>query len=97
MSRRARTLGPPLREFSVNPLPLPVQTRVARQWLEHPDARIDRVHRALLSTIDGHRNVIELESVARAMGLEPDALDVLRQQGFIDLAATGSSDSVGRP
>jgi hypothetical protein len=64
----------------------PIQTDVARQWLQRPDARIDRVHQALLSTIDGHRNVIELESVARAMGLDPDALDRLRQQGFIELA-----------
>lgn len=67
-------------------LPSPIQTAVARQWLQQPDARIDRIHQALLSTIDGHRNVIELESVARAMGLNSDALERLRQQGFIELA-----------
>ncbi len=71
-------------------LPSPTQTAVARQWLQQPDARIDRIHQALLSTIDGHRNVVELESVARAMGLDPDALDRLRQQGFIELTPATS-------
>jgi hypothetical protein len=60
-------------------LPSPIQTAVGRQWLQRPDARIDRIHQALLSTIDGRRNVIELESVARAMGLDPDAIDWLRR------------------
>ena len=73
------------------PLPAPTQTTIARRWLQHPDARIDRIQRALLSTVDGHRNVVELESVARAMGLEPDALDRLRQQGFIELAPEAAS------
>lgn len=68
-------------------------TAATRQWLLHPDARIDRVRQALLSTIDGHRNVIELESVARAMGLEPGALDDLRRQGFIELTIVGANDS----
>jgi len=66
-------------------LPSPIQTAVGREWLQQPDARIDRIHRALLSTIDGRRNVVELESVARAMGLDPDAVDRLRRQGFIEL------------
>jgi hypothetical protein len=46
----------------------------------------DPVKRALLSSIDGHRNVIELESFARAMGLEADALERLRCEGLIDLS-----------
>ena len=45
---------------------------MAYQWLEARAAKGDRVKRALLSGIDGHRNVIELESFARAMGLESE-------------------------
>ena len=67
-------------------LPTPTKTPMAFQWLEASVAKSDRVKRALLSSIDGHRNVIELESFARAMGLEPDALERLRGEGFIDLA-----------
>ena len=50
-------------------------------------AHIDKVHRALLSTIDGHRSIVELESVARAMRLEPEVLSRLRAQGLIQLTA----------
>ena len=67
-------------------MPFPTQTASARQWLRRPDATIDRIHRALLSTIDGRRTVVELESVARAMRLAPGALEHLREQGFIELA-----------
>jgi hypothetical protein len=70
------------------------RTAVARAWLESPDTRNDPVRRALLSTIDGHRNVIELESVARAMGLDAAALDDLRQQGLIELTAATAADPV---
>ena len=69
----------------MNPLPIPTKSPRAHQWLEARDAQGDRVKRALLSGIDGHRNVIELESFARAMGLEPDALERLRGEGLIDL------------
>jgi hypothetical protein len=89
-SQAARSLRLLLQERNMQVLPSPIQTAVARQWLQQPDARIDRIHQALLSTIDGHRNVVELESVARAMGLDPDALDRLRQQGFIELAPATS-------
>lgn len=65
-------------------LPTPTRTPKARQWLEARDASGDRVKRALLSSIDGHRNVIELESFARAMGLDAGALDRLRLDGMID-------------
>jgi hypothetical protein len=50
---------------------------------ESPD---DRVTRALLSNIDGHRTVIELERFARAMGLEPRTLEHLRLRGLVYLA-----------
>lgn len=64
----------------------PIQTPIARQWLEHPDATLDRVHLALLTTVNGHRSVVELESVARAMGLDPDVLHRLRRGGFVSFA-----------
>jgi hypothetical protein len=53
-------------EFPMNALPVPTKTPMALQWLEVLDANGDPVKRALLSGIDGHRNVIELESFARA-------------------------------
>ena len=67
-------------------LPTPSKTPLAIRWLE-ADVSSDRVRRALLSSIDGHRNVVQLESVARALGLEADALERLRGEGFIDLSA----------
>lgn len=82
-------------------LPTPTQTSMARQRLKQPDATLDRIQRALLATVDGHRNVIELESVARAMGLEPSALERLRQQGLISIptgatAPAAEAANVGR-
>ena len=71
---------------NMNPPPVPVQTPKAIHWLSALDTQNDRVRRALLSNIDGHRNVIELESFARAMGLESDALERLRREGYIELA-----------
>lgn len=70
----------------MNALPTPTKTPLALQWLEARDAKSERVKRALLSCIDGHRNVIELESFARAMGLKPDALERLRVEGLIQLS-----------
>ncbi|MDP3822129.1 MAG: hypothetical protein Q8R33_11695 [Burkholderiales bacterium] len=75
----------------MNPLPTPVQTAVARQWLEASDTNRDRVQRALLATIDGHRNIVELESVARAMGLAPASIERLRVQGLIEFHAEAGS------
>ncbi len=70
----------------MDPLPVPSKTAMAAQRLAKPCTTHDRLMEALLSNIDGHRNVIELESFARAMGLQPDALERLRRQGLIDLA-----------
>lgn len=70
----------------MTPLPTPMQTPLAHHWLSDHDARSERVKRALLTNVDGHRNVIELESFARAMGLAPDALEQLRREGLIDLS-----------
>ena len=64
----------------------PTRTPKACRWLDTSEAGGNPVKRALLSRIDGHRNVIQLESFARAMGLDPDALDRLRVEGLIDLA-----------
>lgn len=66
-------------------LPVPVRTASANQWLQRPGSGMDLVHSALLSTVDGHRNVIQLESVARAIGLPPDALERLRSKGLIEM------------
>ena len=68
----------------MNPLSTPTQTPVARQWLGRPVASLDRYHQALLATVDGRRNIVQLESVARAIGLEAVALEHLREQGLID-------------
>jgi hypothetical protein len=70
----------------MNPLPVPTKTLKALQWLNLRGAETDRVRCALLSNIDGLRNVIELGSFARAMGLGPDALERLCREGFIELA-----------
>ena len=67
----------------MNPLPAPVVTPLALDWLRDHDKRLDPAQRALFGTIDGHRNVIELESVARALGLRTDALEAFRQAGLI--------------
>jgi predicted homoserine dehydrogenase-like protein len=63
---------------------------MAGPWLDEVDAKSDRVWRVLLSTIDGHRNIVELESVARALGLHPEALENLRQRGLIDFGNSPS-------
>ena len=52
-------------------LPTPVLTSRARFCLQWDDPELDRVHQALLSTIDGHRNVIQLESVVEGDGTCP--------------------------
>lgn len=72
-------------------LPLRNRTMRSRRWLRRPDAGIERIHQALLSTIDGHRTVIELESVAQVMGLDAAVLERLRRQGDIDLITHGAS------
>ena len=67
-------------------LSAPAVTGLALDWLESEDQRLDRAQKALLQTIDGRRNVIELESVARALGLRTDALETLRLAGLIRMA-----------
>ena len=64
-------------------LPSPIVTPVALDWLERGDHRLNMPQRALLRAIDGRRNIIELESVARALGLRADALETLRGAGLI--------------
>jgi hypothetical protein len=70
-------------------LPTPVLTSRARHFLAWEVPEVDRVHRALLSTVDGHRNVIELESVAKAMGLPETTLSDLRAQGLLKWDGAG--------
>ena len=69
----------------MNPLPIPTQTLKALRCMDTRVGEPDRIRRALLSNVDGHRNLIELESFARAMGLESDALERLRREGYIEL------------
>ena len=69
----------------MNTLPAPRLRPLALRWLETTAADAEQVKRALLSTIDGHRSVVELESFARAMGLCYDALWLLEAQGLIEL------------
>jgi hypothetical protein len=69
----------------MNPLPIPIRTDRAGRGLPTSDPARERIERLLLSSIDGHRNLIELESFARAMGLDPGALDRLRGNGLIEL------------
>ena len=68
-------------------LPTPTKTAMARLWLDSGASKADCIKRVLLSNIDGHRNVIELESFARAMGLGDNAIERLRLEGLIDLSS----------
>jgi hypothetical protein len=77
-------------------LPTPALTTIARQWLTMKDAKLDRIQQALLATVDGHRNIIELESVARAMGLAPSTLETMRQEGLIEDTAVGDLPNTAR-
>ena len=72
-------------------LHMPRRTTLALNWTGHGDVRRDRIVCALLRTVNGHRTVVELESVARAMGLEEDALERLRLDGLI----TDGTDAAG--
>ena len=72
----------------MEPLPTPVQTPLAWKWLQRRDAGVSQTQQALLAAIDGRRNIIELESVARALRLAPAALERLREQGLIELAGS---------
>lgn len=47
---------------------------------------LDRLERALLSDVDGHRSVIELESLARALHLGPGAIERLCSLGLVAFA-----------
>jgi hypothetical protein len=69
----------------MNPLPTPVRTALAGQ------VALPAAHRALLGAVNGQRNIVALESVARAMGLQADALDQLRQQGLIVFAGRSTA------
>ena len=67
----------------MNSLPAPVITPLAQAWLENHRERADLPQRVLFQTIDGHRNVVEIESLARALGMPADALEGYRRAGLI--------------
>lgn len=73
-------------------LPNPVLTLRARHFLEWQHNE-DLVRRALLTTVNGDRNVIELESVAKAMGLPASTLDDMRAKGLVNWDSTGERPS----
>ncbi len=56
------------------------------QWLDLHDGDNNRVSAAPIDNGERHRIVIELETFARAMGIEPGALHYGRREGLIDLA-----------
>jgi hypothetical protein len=60
----------------------PTRTPMASEWLTEPSAPLDIPHRVLLATVDGRRHIVELESVARALGLRTGALHRLRAQSL---------------
>jgi hypothetical protein len=72
-------------------LPEPSITPLALDWLETPGGRLNPVETALLRTIDGRHNIVELESFARALGLRDDALESLHGAGLIQFKVAGSA------
>jgi hypothetical protein len=64
-------------------LPAPSLTSLALEWIKTKDERLNLPQRILLSAINGRRNVVELESMGRALGLKVDAIEALRQAGLI--------------
>lgn len=54
---------------------------------------LDRLERALLADVDGHRSVIELESLARALHLGPGAIERLCSLGLVAFAPEDPSPS----
>ena len=70
-------------------LPAPSLTSLALEWINTKDERLNLPQRILLGTIDGQRNVVELESVARALGLKVHAIEALRQAGLITFTQDG--------
>ena len=78
----------------MNELPTPTLTAVARRWLDREVPQLDRTQQALLSTVDGHRNVIQLESVARAMRLPDRTLEEMRERGLLVWSTLERNDPV---
>jgi len=70
----------------MNPPPCPTQHLDVFQRLNLHDRVSRRAGPASIPEAEGHRIVIELERFARALGIEPDELECLRRDGFIDLA-----------
>ncbi|CAG1017329.1 hypothetical protein BURC_01974 [Burkholderiaceae bacterium] len=73
----------------------PTRTPMASEWLTEPSAPLDLAHRVLLATVDGRRHIVELESVARALGLRTGALHRLRAQGLVAFGESASEDDDG--
>jgi len=74
----------------MNELAQPIVTHLALDLLEAHDTVLNRAARFLLLSIDGRRNTVQLESVARALGLREDALESLRAAGLIEVFVVGA-------
>ncbi|NUZ06492.1 hypothetical protein [Piscinibacter koreensis] len=64
-------------------LSVPVRTGRASARPFHDDAGLHPLDWTLYGTIDGRRNVVQLESVAKAIGLDAAALARLEARGLI--------------
>lgn len=61
----------------------PIKTEAARHVLQHERRSLSPALRALLITVDGLRDVQDLASLARGLGLPEDAPQQLRAAGLI--------------
>jgi hypothetical protein len=64
-------------------LPVPVRTAGDEPLPPFDGGGLHRLDWTLLGTIDGRRNVVHIESVAKAIGLDAGALTRLEQRGLI--------------
>ncbi|WP_343602324.1 hypothetical protein [Roseateles sp.] len=69
-------------QTSVTP---PRKTELARQMLAPGQRQLPPALRALLITVDGKRDVQELQRLARGLGLGDDGLSRLVDQGLVEL------------
>lgn len=80
---------------------IPTKTLAARQLLAGPRALLPVPMRMLLINVDGKRSMAELQDMARALGLGPQALSELQRDGLIagmpDAVATRRPELTAAP
>ena len=62
---------------------VPSKTQAARQLLAGPRSLLTVPMRMLLINVDGRRNVVELQDIARGLNLSDQALAELQREGLI--------------